>query len=33
MVFVDAIQLADLAAGQVRVVGQSGTHRDSLAVT
>src|SRR6185312_6314774 len=29
---VDAVQLADLATGQVLVVGQSGTHRDSVTV-
>ena len=31
MFVVDAVQLADLAAGQVLIVGQSGTHRVSLA--
>ena len=30
VVLVDAVQLADLAAGQVGIVGQSGTHRVSL---
>src|ERR1700753_3103977 len=29
---VDAIQLADFATGQVLIVGQGGTHRDSVAV-
>src|SRR5277367_1113417 len=28
---VDAVQLADFATGQVLIVGQSGTHRDSVA--
>ena len=30
---VDAVQLANLAAGQMLVVGQSGTHRVSLSAT